>query len=127
MTSQAKSAFTVDGRQADPVEWTGGQMSRTRLTKTFTGDVVGTGVVETVMLGTDGGPSVYVGIERFDVTVHGRAGTFLMTHTATMSGDRSHLALAVVPDSGTGELTGIAGTGEITPGHDFVLAYTLGE
>lgn len=123
--TQAKSSFAIDRREADPVPWDGGQMSRTKLTKTFTGDVVGTSVVETVMLGTDnGGPAVYVGIERFDVTVHGRAGTFLMTHTATMYGGGQSLVLAVVPWSGTGALQGIAGTGQITPEHDFILDYT---
>jgi hypothetical protein len=123
---QAKSSFVIDRREVDPVPWDGGQMSRTRIAKTFTGDVVGTSVVETVMLGTDnGGPAVYVGIERFDVTVHGHPGTFLMTHTATMYGDEHILVLAVVPGSGTGALQGISGTGQITPDHDFVLDYAL--
>ena len=125
MTQQAKSSFVIDARDADPVPWEGGQMSRTRIAKTLTGDVVGTSVVETVMLGTDGGPAAYVGIERYDVTVHGRAGTFLLTHAATMLGDQASAVLTIVPGSGTGELAGIAGTAQITPGHDFLLEYQL--
>jgi hypothetical protein len=126
MPTRANSSFTIDNRDAEPTPWEGGQMSRTRLTKTFTGDLVGTSVVEAIMLGMeDGGPAVYVGVEQFDCALHGRKGTFLLTHSATMHGADSASSWTVVPGSGTGELAGLDGDAEITPEHDFLLDYTL--
>ena len=47
--------------------------------------------------------------------LHGRAGTFNFVHSATTTGsDRSAEFFTVVPSSGTGELTGISGTGGLS-------------
>src|SRR5215207_5613056 len=81
---QAMSAFVIDSKDVQPVKWQGGQMSHTRFYKTFTGEVAGTSIVEAIMMaGENDGASVYVGIERFDGSVHGKMGTFLLTHAAT--------------------------------------------
>jgi hypothetical protein len=117
------SPFTVDKRDSTPVDWQGGQMTRSRFYKTFTGDIEGTSIVEAVMLMTDG-PMVYVGIERFDVSIKGKKGSFLLTHTAVAKNDGKSV-WTVVDASGTGELLGIKGSGEILPEHVFVLDYEL--
>ena len=49
-------------------------------------------------------------IERVTGTLAGRAGSFMLHHTATMTRGALDLRIAVVPDSGTGELAGIDGT-----------------
>ncbi|HZS39987.1 MAG TPA: DUF3224 domain-containing protein [Polyangia bacterium] len=125
MIKQAKSAFTVDGREAQPAEWSGGQLSRTRWRKTFTGALAGTSVVEATMLMVDGGPAIYVGIERFECALDGRTGTFILLHSATMRGEERAGSWTIVSGSGTGELASIRGEGEILPNHDFVLRYEL--
>lgn len=76
---------------------------------------------------TSGG---YVAIERVDGTLDGRRGTFALQHSGTMTKEAGYsLDVKIVPDSGTGELAGIAGTLEIiiAPGgkHSYKLAYTL--
>lgn len=76
---------------------------------------------------TSGG---YVAIERVEGTLDGRRGTFALQHSGTMTKDAGYaLDVKIVPDSGTGELAGIAGTLEIiiAPGgkHSYKLAYTL--
>ena len=127
MPDVAKSAFTVDKRDMLPVEWEGGQMSRTRFFKTFTGELSGTSVVEAIMAGlSNNGPMVYVAIERFDCTLRGRKGTFVLTHSATSHGSEQTGLWTIVAGSGTGELAGLRGHGEILPNHDFVLTYELG-
>jgi Protein of unknown function (DUF3224) len=127
MPHRATSAFTIDQKDAEPAVWRGGQMSRTRWQKTFTGDLTGTSVVEAIMLGLDeGGPMVYVGIERFDCTVEGRTGTFVLLHSATHHGSGGLATWTIVPGSGTGELTGIRGHGEMLPKHEFALSYEIG-
>jgi len=127
MPGRANSAFTVDKQDAQPAEgWKGGKMNRTRFAKTFTGDLAGTSVVEAIMVGLDdGGPMIYVGVERFDCTLAGRKGTFVLLHSATAHGGNQNGSWTIVSGSGTGELAGITGTGEILPNHAFVLNYEL--
>lgn len=62
------------------------------------------------------GSGTYVAIDAFEGTILGRRGTMSFWHANTMRRGRpvegsSHLV--IVPDSGTGELEGIAGTGII--------------
>jgi len=126
MPEIATSNFVVENRTGAPAAWEGGQLSHTRWDKRFTGELVGTSVVEAIMLGLDdGGPRAYVGVERFAGTVHGRAGTFVLLHTASMQGDKSTASWTIVEGSGTGELAGLRGAGVITPGHELILTYEL--
>lgn len=57
----------------------------------------------------------YLALESFTGTVDGRRGTFNLAHSATAYGgtERVHEFVLIVPFSGTGELTGITGTGTI--------------
>ena len=67
-------------------------------------------------------------IERVDGTLAGRKGTFVLQHSGSMAGGEQNLAISVVPDSGTGDLAGIAGTLTIEiegKAHFYRLEYTL--
>ena len=126
MPKTARSAFVIDHKEGQPAKWEGGQMGHNRFEKTFTGELTGKSVVEAVMLmPADGLPAVYVGIERFDCTLAGRAGTFLLLHSAIMQGERREGTWSIVAGSGTGALVGIRGSGEILPDHEFTLSYEL--
>lgn len=128
MTQIAQSSFVIDRKDATPLEWEGGSMGQNNFHKTFSGDITGTSLVRAIMLVTENsGPAVYIGIERFDCSVSGRRGTFLLTHTAFMPDPENITRWQIVPGSGTGQLTGISGTGEIQPGHNFRLEYNLVE
>lgn len=123
MAQRATSSFTLDKKDFTPAEWAGGGMMRARYEKTFTGDLSGTSIVEAIMLRTDDeGPALYVAIERFDCMLHGRAGSFLLLHQAMQPGESSW---TIAEGTGLGELQGIQGTGEITPGHGFTLDYEI--
>ena len=70
----------------------------------------------------------YVAVERVTGSLHGRTGTFALQHNATMTRGTGSLNIVVVPDSGTGELTGLSGrlSIEIAGGkHSYVFEYTL--
>jgi len=121
----AKGGFTIDAQENEPADFSAGNLLRARWSKTLTGEISGTSVVHLLMLQQPDGPAAYVGIEHYDVDVLGRQGTFLLLHSATMNGTDSATSWTVVPGSGTGELTGLAGTAEITPDHDLVLRATL--
>jgi hypothetical protein len=60
--------------------------------------------------------------------LHGRTGSFALQHSGTMHRGAQQLSITVVPDSGSGELLGIAGRFalRIENGiHHYTLEYTL--
>jgi len=76
------------------------------------------------------GSAGYVAIERVSGKLKGRAGTFVLQHTGIMNRGAPQLTITVVPDSGTGELAGLAGTMAIAIAggkHSYEFEYTLGE
>jgi hypothetical protein len=56
------------------------------------------------------GSGAYVAMELVRGTLDGRDGGFLLHHTGVMTRAAPGLAVKVVPDSGSGELAGLAGT-----------------
>ena len=111
----------------------GARLTRTRLTKTFRGDVEGESTAELLFAyGTQEGSAAYAGFERVVGRVHGRSGSFVLHHSASSSlGAHAErvATLSVVPDSGTGELRGLSGEAIISVGrdggHSFTLDYDL--
>jgi hypothetical protein len=70
----------------------------------------------------------YVLIERVRGALNGRTGTFLLQHAGVVNRGTPRLTIEVLPDSGTGELVGIAGRMTITViegQHSYELEYTL--
>jgi uncharacterized protein DUF3224 len=132
VSTRATGTFTIDTWDAQPYEELDGvALTRTRVTKTFSGDVVGTSTAELPMAGTPTGSAAYVGFERISASVHGQAGTFVLHHNATAADGAQSASWTVVPDCGTGGLRGLRGTARIagTPdgGHTFTLDYELAE
>lgn len=104
---------------------------RMSIDKRFHGDLEGTskGVMLSAGTGVTGSAG-YVAMERVSGTLHGRTGTFVLQHSGTMTRGTPLLNVAVVPDSGTGQLTGLAGRMDITIAdgkHSYVFEYTLAE
>ena len=89
-------------------------IGRMSLQKTFQGDLEGSALGQ--MLATSGevqGSAAYVAIDRVQGSLHGRAGSFSLQHRGVMDRGTAQLAITIVPDSGSGELTGISGTFDI--------------
>jgi len=104
-------------------------LGRMSLDKTFHGDLEGSsrGEMLTAMTRVEGSAG-YVAIERVSATLHGRTGTFVLQHSGTMTRGAPQLSITVVPDSATGELTGLAGAmsiGRADGKHSYELTYTL--
>jgi hypothetical protein len=97
--------------------------------KQFHGDLEATSKGE--MLSAGGsvkGSAGYVAIERVSGTLHGRQGTFVLQHSGTMTRGVPGLTVSVVPDSGTGDLVGLAGTMSIVISegkHEYDFTYTI--
>ena len=130
MGTQAKGIFEV---RMTPQAWSESTveptLSRFLLEKTFRGDLAATSEGQMLSAGTAENGSVgYVAIEKVTGTLHGRSGSFIMQHSGIMNRGVPELSIVVVPDSGTGELAGLAGalTIEIADGkHSYEFTYTL--
>lgn len=105
------------------------QLGRMSLDKQFHGDLEASGKGEMLTAGTNTKDSAgYVAIERVSGTLHNRKGSFILQHTGTMTRGVPQLSVTVVPDSGTEQLTGLAGklTINIADGkHSYDFEYTL--
>jgi len=130
MTTHASGTFEVKltpQGQDDKIE--GVSLGRMSIDKQYHGDIEGSGKGEMLTaLTAVKGSAGYVAIERVNGTLQGRKGTFLLQHSGTVTGGVQQLTVAVVPDSGTGELVGLAGkmTINIVDGkHLYEFEYTL--
>lgn len=83
---------------------------RMSIDKQFHGDLEATSKGEMLAVRTDvGGSAGYVAMERVTGTLKGRSGSFVLQHSGTMTRGASQPSVTVVPDSGTGQLVGLAG------------------
>ena len=93
------------------------------------GALEATGHGEMLTAGTEvQGSAGYVAIERVTGTLDGRAGSFTLQHLGTMTRGVGEMLITVVPDSGTGELAGLAGRLTIhnaDGAHSYDFDYTL--
>lgn len=125
VTTRATGTFEV---QLAPQE-TAAAIGRMSIDKRFHGDLQGTSRGE--MLATRSaveGSAGYVAMEQVTGTLHGRTGTFYLQHSGTMDRGAPRLSVTVVPDSGTGELTGLTGSMNIIiegGAHAYEFDYTL--
>lgn len=132
MTAHATGTFEV---KVNPLELhhkiEGDTRGRMSIDKQIHGDLEATtqGEMLTAMTSVKGSAG-YVAIERVTGTLRGRSGTFIFQHTGTMTRGEPQLSVTVVPDSGTGELTGLTGKMTITivdGKHLYDFEYTLPE
>lgn len=126
-----RAAGTFDVK-VTPVADTGDSIASGRLSiaKIFHGDLEGTSRGEMWTADTSvKGSAGYVAIEKVEGSLSGRRGAFTLLHQGTMrQGGDYLLTLVIVPDSGTGDLTGLAGKMAIVIAdgkHSYSLEYTI--
>jgi hypothetical protein len=108
----------------------GSPLGRLTIDKQFHGHLEGTSKGEMLTAGstTIENSAGYVAVERVTGTLHGKKGTFALQHNGIMTRGEGKLTITVVPDSGTGELTGLSGSMSIDIAngkHSYTLDYTL--
>jgi hypothetical protein len=129
--SHASGTFDVkimpqtDDKGGDPA------LSRMTIDKQFHGDLEGTSKGQMLAAGDAKSSGVYVAIEKFNGTLKGRSGTFILHHTGIMTRGVPQLSITVAPDSGTGQLAGLTGKLMINIAadgkHSYDFEYTLPE
>jgi hypothetical protein len=105
-------------------------LSRFTLDKQFHGDLEATskGMMLAAGTGAKGSSGGYVALEVVTGILQGRSGTFVLQHSATMNRGVPTMSITVVPDSGTGQLTGLTGSMNIIAEggkHSYDFSYTL--
>jgi hypothetical protein len=113
VTTRATGSFDVKlTPQATDTPTEGSPLGRLTIDKQFHGDLEGTSKGEMLTAGstTIKNSAGYVAVERVTGTLHGKRGTFALQHSGVMTRGEGKLTITVVPDSGTGDLTGLAGT-----------------
>ncbi len=105
--------------------------SRMALHKVFSGGLAGEATGTMLAAGTPGPgkAAAYVALDQVTGTLYGHAGGFVLIHRGTITkAGIADLQVTIAPDSGTGALTGIAGSLTIDPSHGdhhYDLAYTM--
>jgi hypothetical protein len=126
----ASGTFDVKITPLDPAfKADDNSVGRYSIDKQFHGDLEGSSKGEMLSgMSTVKGSGGYVAIERVSGALNGRTGTFILQHNGTMQNGAIHLNVVVVPDSGSGQLTGLDGKMEIIikdGKHSYEFAYTL--
>jgi expansin (peptidoglycan-binding protein) len=132
MTRHAEGTFDVKNTPLPPDDaTTGTPIGRFALDKQFHGDLEAASKGEMLGAGNPAtGTAGYVAIEQITGTLQGHTGSFALQHLGTMEQGKFNLTVTVVPGSGTGDLTGIAGSMNIiiTAGkHSYTFDYILPE
>ena len=127
----AKGTFEITGHPEPPYDtFDGVTLARVSFDKRFSGALEGSGQVQMIGARTPvEGSAGYVAIERVTAVLRGRPGTFALQHTGIMNRGTPSLTITVVPDSGTDQLAGLAGTMAIIIAadgkHSYEFDYTL--
>jgi hypothetical protein len=131
MMIHASGTFEVKiiPQKPDNKEAESANLGRMSIDKQFYGDLEATSKGKMLSAATEvKGSAGYVAIERVSGTLHGRSGTFILQHSGTMTRTAPQLSVTVVPDSGTGQLVGLAGEMKIKIAdgkHFYEFDYTL--
>lgn len=130
MTARATGSLDVKLVPLEPANKTeDNSLGRMSIDKQFHGDLEASSKGEMLTAGTVvKGSAGYVALERVSGSLHGRTGTFILQHNATMNRGAPQLNIIVVPDSGSGQLAGITGTMNIIIAdgkHSYDFAYSL--
>jgi hypothetical protein len=115
MSTQATSSFKIEGWDEQPYVETedGGKLTRASVKQTFDGEIKGKGEVEWLMCYRPDQTADFVGLQRIVGQVGERSGSVVLQSTGGFDGKEAKGPLMIVAGSGTGELKGITGDGEL--------------
>jgi hypothetical protein len=125
MSTHVTGKFTVktwdettwDGKPWKEVE--GAKLTHAVVTKTYLGEIEGEGTSQTLTTYNAAGSASYVGLEQVVGRVGGRSGSFVFQVDGTYDPGTglADAKWSVVPGSGTGDLSGLRGTGGFVAEH----------
>ena len=117
--SHADAVFEIkswDEKPWQPLEG-GGKLTRAAVAKVWRGDITGESAWESLMCYRPDGTAVFLGFERIAGAIGGKQGSFVLEATGSYQNGAATCDCRVVPGSGTGGLTGLAGEGRYVATH----------
>jgi hypothetical protein len=102
-----------------------GKLARASVTGELSGDIEGTSSTEWLMAYADDGSATTVGLQRIRGAVAGRKGSIVIQHVGGYADGAATAELNVVPGAGSGELVGVAGTGDFRADPKGTIRLTL--
>lgn len=127
--AKASGTFAVKVSPQAPDEGDTSGVGRLLLDKEFQGDLAATSKGQMLAVGTAvEGSAGYVAMEQVKGSLNGKNGSFALQHFGKMTRGNPELTVTVVPDSGTEELTGLAGKMQIIiadGSHSYEFEYEL--
>ncbi len=125
--SRAAGTFTVTGGSENPIHEAEGGVKLTRVsgTQRFDGDIVGEGSGDWVFCYRPDRTAPFLGFQRIEGSIAGRAGSLVLESTGDHAGRSSGGRWRVVSGSGTGELAGIRGAGSFRAPGGSQVSYEL--
>ena len=108
----AKARITVQNSETIAYDETvSPPLMELRLNETFSGDMEGESPVRALQVLRDDKSASLVSMQRFNGTLGGRRGTFVLQGSETVENKKITAKWSVVPGSGTDELSGLRGEG----------------
>lgn len=101
------------------------KLTRASVTKAYTGDIVGEGQVEYLMMYRSDRSAAFVGLERVVGRIAGKTGSFVLQRTGVFEDGQAKESYSVIPGSASGELHGLLGDGTSALGHGTDYPFTL--
>lgn len=101
---------TWDGRLAKDVS--GAKLTHADVKYSYAGGIEGESHIQYLMTyGSDGATGSFVALEHISGSIGGKTGSFVLQHTGTFDAQGVNGKVIVVPQSGTGQLQDLRGSG----------------
>lgn len=120
MSSKIKTTFKIDSWEEDPFSQSvnGPKLNRASVKQTYSGDLEARSTIEYLMTTFEDETSTFIGIEEVIGKLKGKSGSFLFEHNGTHQGGIAKSSFKIIANSGTGELSGIQGSGSYEATHE---------
>ena len=116
---EVQTVFTIASWDEKPyVEESGVKLTKARFEKEYRGDIAGKSVSESLMVYRPDGSASFIGHERFEATVRGAKGTFVVRFEGEYRDNIAESRGVIVEGAGTGELAGLKGEMSGKAGHE---------
>ena len=116
MRNTATATFQITRWDEAPYHEATGEakLNKANVALTYAGEIEGEGLADYLMAYPEQSNASYVGIERVSGKLGNRSGSFVLQYTGTADQNGTIRAtFFVVPGSGTGELSGLRGEGNL--------------
>jgi hypothetical protein len=123
-----ETVFTLAGWDEKPYfEADGVKLTKARFEKVYQGGLVGRSVSEMLMVYRPDGTAVFVGYERFEGSVRGRTGSFVVEGQGSFRGGVADSRGVIVEGAGSGELRALSGEAIYKSAHadEYPMVYRL--